>query len=698
MKRLVSFRTPLQLVPGLMVVFLCILASPVLADPPALVGRLNFIRGTVSFQPDGVDDWSTASLNYPLSTGDRFWVDEDSSAEFHIGSTAVQVAHRTDFSVLQLTDDVRQFSLTQGSVAIRIRHLDDEDVFEVDTPNGAITFLRPGLYRVDVDSDGDTSRVIVRNGQAEVTDEGSAFTVNRDEEATVYGGDQFSYDIDEVPGLDSFDRFAEGRDRHEDGVIAEERDLSPYMTGYEDLGAYGRWQDSPGYGRVWYPTGVAAGWAPYRYGHWAWVAPWGWTWVDDAPWGFAPFHYGRWAYVGGGWAWVPGTYVARPVYAPALVAFVGGGVGVSAGFVVGGGPGVGWFPLGPREVYVPAYRVSPVYVQRVNVVNVNVTNINVTNVRYVNREVPGAVTAVPQNVFVGARPVAVSAVAVSSTQVASVRVVGQTAPIVPTRVSVLASASVSTTTRIAAPPAKLQTVAIVAKTPPPPPAAKFEVRRQAMLANPGKPLDPQVESQLAKQQGNVSTVREKRVKSATVQTGNQSLKPKRAGITEVHPATTTTTINKGQPSTSVKSGQQTVTGQPNKSKKDNLEVTGGGKPKDKEGKKHTGTETGQPTSTVTTTKPKTGGGQTGGQGDKNERKTMKTEPVVTPTPKPKPKEPVVTPTPRPTPKTVNRDNVKNPETTSEQPKNKDKSDKKDKTEKPDKKPKGEERPEKPPQI
>jgi hypothetical protein len=50
---------------------------------------------------------------------------------------------------------------------------------------------------------------------------------------------------------------------------------------------------------------MPVGWAPYRHGHWAHVMPWGWTWIDDALWGFVPFHYGRWAMLGGGWGWVP---------------------------------------------------------------------------------------------------------------------------------------------------------------------------------------------------------------------------------------------------------------------------------------------------------------------------------------------------------------------------------------------------------
>ena len=132
------------------------------------------------------------------------------------------------------------------------------------------------------------------------------------------------------------------------------------MTGAEDLDRYGQWEQTPEYGAALDAARRSrVGWAPYSTGHWAWVRPWGWTWVDDAPWGFAPFHYGRWVYHRNRWCWAPGTYVARPVYAPALVAWIGGprvSVSISVG---GGGPPVGWFPLAPREVYVPAYRAQP---------------------------------------------------------------------------------------------------------------------------------------------------------------------------------------------------------------------------------------------------------------------------------------------------------------------------------------------------
>jgi hypothetical protein len=178
-------------------------------------------------------------------------------------------------------------------------------------------------------------------------------------------------------------------------------------VGYQQLDTYGSWSQDPAYGAVWMPREVPAQWAPYRDGHWAWVSPWGWTWVDDAPWGFAPFHYGRWAQIGPRWAWVPGRLAPRPVYAPALVAFVGGGSGgVSWNISIGGAarPGVGWFPLAPGEAYRPAYRVSPRYITQVNH-NIVVNNtVNVTNVYRYQRQ-PGAVTAVSRDDFTRGRPV-----------------------------------------------------------------------------------------------------------------------------------------------------------------------------------------------------------------------------------------------------------------------------------------------------
>lgn len=461
-------------------------------DPPARVGRLNYLNGAVSFRPGSVDDWAAATLNYPLTTGDHLWTDDGAQAEIHIGSTAVRLAPQTAMSFLNLDDQMAQISLTQGDLDVHIRYLGENESVEVDTPNAAISLLRSGDYRIHADGDNAVTMLNVRGGEAEVTAGGSAVPVRSGQSARLAGMDTPSRDIAAVPPPDEFDRWCQMREQREMSSVSA-RYVPREMVGYEDLDAYGVWTEVPPYGMVWRPRMVVAGWAPYHYGHWAWVAPWGWTWIDDAPWGFAPFHYGRWAFAAGGWYWVPGRMVVggpvavRPVYAPALVAFVGGpGFGVAIG--VGGGGVAAWFPLGPGEVYRPAYHVSPAYVTNINIVHVsNVTvinQVNVTNVRYVNQGVAGAVTVVPHETFVSARPVAVAAVRVSPGVMARAEVVGTAPAIVPRRESVMATTVVNVHT----PPARVATREVVVRHAPPPAPVAFAAQQRALEANGGRPL------------------------------------------------------------------------------------------------------------------------------------------------------------------------------------------------------------------
>jgi len=470
-------------------VALVVAAAPVFADagdPPTRVARLNYEDGSVSFRPGSADDWGPATINYPLTTGDHLWADQSARAEIHIGSTAIRMDSQTALSFLNLDDRTVQLSLTAGVIQIRLRALPDDETFEVDTPNVAISLLRPGDYRIQSDGDKAVTAITVRGGEAELTGGGSAFAVHPRESARVTGTDSTTNELVAFVPPDEFERWAQDRDRRENQAQSVHY-VPREMIGYEDLDEHGVWREVPEYGWVWTPTGVVAGWAPYRYGHWVWVAPWGWTWVDDAPWGFAPFHYGRWAFVAGGWVWVPGRIVERPVYAPALVAFVGGprfSVSVAVG---GGGGGVAWFPLGPGEVYRPAYHVSEVYVRNVNVTHVNVTNVNVTNVRYVNQNVQGAVTAVPQQTFVSARPVGRDAMIVSAREAAQAPVVGSSAAIAPRPESLMARPAGAAA--VARPPAPVMQHTVVARATPPPPPVPFRAQQQALQANQGRPLD-----------------------------------------------------------------------------------------------------------------------------------------------------------------------------------------------------------------
>ena len=414
-------------------------------DPPNRVARVSVVQGNVSLEPAGVDAFSAAELNYPLTAGDRVYADNNALTELQTSGLALRLANGADLTVTSLTDSVAQFGLAQGSVRLRTRDLYAPEgstaVVEIDTPNGAILVERPGDIRVDSYPQDDTTVVTVTSGQVEITGAGLDQQLGPNESLRLAGNPVYAERMQVLPP-DVLDQFSNQRERDRQQALAISAQYAdPNMIGVADLSQYGDWNPGPSdggngdYGAVWFPRNVAADWTPYSNGHWAWVAPWGWTWVEAEPWGFAPFHYGRWASFGGRWGWIPGPPPAafgdggvygrpiRPVYSPALVAFVGGPrLSLSIGFGGGSGAGVtAWFPLGPHEAYTPWYHASAGYVNRVNVTNIynrnvnevhntyvnrttNVYNTNVTNVTYVNRQ--QATIAVSQRDFAGGRSVA----------------------------------------------------------------------------------------------------------------------------------------------------------------------------------------------------------------------------------------------------------------------------------------------------
>ncbi len=470
------------------------------ADPPDRAARLSYLQGDVSMQPAGESAWAPAILNRPLTTGDRLWTEQGARAEIQVGPAAVRLDSNTGFSFLNVDDDTIQMRMTAGVISVTVRSLANNDHIEIDTPNAALSLLRSGNYRVEVNDAGDATVLRIADGEAEATGPSLHTTVHNQQAVTFLGTDKVTAQTATLGAPDEFDTWSLDRD-HRDVPVASSRTaeyVSPDVTGYQDLDNNGSWSPEPEYGYVWTPTNVGVGWAPYQYGRWVWVAPWGWTWVDAAPWGYAPFHYGRWAYVRQRWCWVPGPRAVRAVYAPALVGWVGApGVGVSV--TVGN---VGWFPLGPREVYVPARRYSPHYVERVNVSNTvivnrtyitNVYDNHVTNVTYRNRTVPGGVTMVSRETFTSAGRVNDHRVRVTDTEFRNTTVVN--APrIAPVRESRMGGESRA---NFRAPPPAVVDRQVVVRRNPPAPARHYarevggqvETNRPA-VASPARPVPP----------------------------------------------------------------------------------------------------------------------------------------------------------------------------------------------------------------
>jgi hypothetical protein len=315
-------------------------------DQEVTPARLSYTAGAVSFWRPGAADWTPAQSNTPLAPGDELYSGHDGNLEVQVGGRAfIRGWGDTQLGLVNQDASFLQLRIGAGHVALDLHALDAGDVVEIDAPGAAFTINQPGYYRIDVDSER-TSFATRRSGQATLTTAtGPAGVVQAGEAVLVDGA---SVERVAPPEPDVWDRWNEARTTAL-VTTTSARYVPQQVYGASELDRYGTWRVEPTYGAVWIPASVPAGWAPYSAGRWIWDPRFGWTWIDTAPWGWAPYHYGRWVHVGSVWAWAPGPVVARPVYAPALVAFFGvPGVSVTVA-----GPSVGWVALSWGEPLVP---------------------------------------------------------------------------------------------------------------------------------------------------------------------------------------------------------------------------------------------------------------------------------------------------------------------------------------------------------
>lgn len=397
-------------------------------DPPARVGRVAGVTGTASFHEQGDTQWSPASINYPVSSGDSFWTEPAATAELEISASRIVMAGGTEFDIASLDTSGLQAVAAQGEAYLWLRDLAPNESWTVQTPRGLVRLDGPGRYDIIVGTTDQPTEITVLQGAAQIDGAGLSLHVSANQTATITGADRFEGSV----GPARVTAFVTAR-------LNAERPPQPAaipipaqvaaMPGGDDLYTVGSWAAVPDYGEVWYPP-VSSSWVPYREGHWAYVTPWGWTWIDDAPWGFAPFHYGRWIEIGGRWAWTPGVAAVAgpPVYAPALVTFIGIGAGVALGAALASGT-IGWIPLGPREPFRPWYHTSPAYLREVNAYHgVSINNTVAIN-SFANRS---AATSVPVAAMTGSRPIGGVARPVRPAEFASARPIVGYQPVRPT--------------------------------------------------------------------------------------------------------------------------------------------------------------------------------------------------------------------------------------------------------------------------
>jgi len=373
-------------------------------DPPARVGRVADVSGDVRTL-DSEGAWADVVRNQPLTTGDRITTGKTSRATLQVGSTVLSLGADSDVVVTQMDDQHVRIRFARGQLAVRVRSEDIPGELFIDTDEGAWVPHHRGQYRFDRAGAGQVLAAQAWSGDMLLEAPDSSLPVAASQGAQVWraGARQATHYRMVAPVKDAFGDDVLAQDAADDRQSAANTaaQVPTEMTGAADLARFGAWSTGANGLRVWTPARLPPGWQPFHQGAWWWAPRWGWTWVDDQPWGFAPSHYGRWLQVKGRWAWTPGQWGStRPVYAPAVVGWFGGPT-----LTVGDAPATGWVALAPDELLFPGYAVSARYWSALNDASVGPTGRRAVAIAGRARLVPTGAPAYANRAVAGATAV-----------------------------------------------------------------------------------------------------------------------------------------------------------------------------------------------------------------------------------------------------------------------------------------------------
>lgn len=269
-----------------------------------LVGRVSLVDGEAKVRFRGENEWNDAASNYPFTAGDVLYVEDNSRLEMELYLVYVRLNENTALEAVSLAPYRYKFNLTIGTASFTL--LEDMKEMEIYTPVAKVRLKREGTYRINVLPSGDTE-IVTREGEAEILG-AIPFKIKSGRCALLRADDPTDIEISSNILTDYWDGWNDERDE----LLRVDEQTTTYIStrnayaGLSDLSRYGSWLDNTPWGPVWMPSGVAAGWVPYRQGFWI-QRHWGWTWISFEPWGWLPYHYGRWAFFTdiGRWVWIP---------------------------------------------------------------------------------------------------------------------------------------------------------------------------------------------------------------------------------------------------------------------------------------------------------------------------------------------------------------------------------------------------------
>ena len=292
-------------------------------DSQVRIVRLSDVEGGVQIHRNA-NPPEKAFLNLPIVQGNQVRTLGDGRAEieFEDGGT-LRMAPDTavDFSQLSLDDSGTMVS--KVDIGAGVTYVDFKN-----TKNARLTLTfgrekviltRAVHLRVEVLEKN--AAVAVLSGEADVETPSGTVQVSKNRTAVFdLAGNELGKIAKNVePGpYDAWDKQQERyQQRNGNSVIAGS---SPYSYGLADLSYYGAYSNIPGYGLMWQPYFVGAGWDPFMDGAWAFYPGMGYGWVSAYPWGWTPYHSGSWSFIPGhGWAWRPGRSWTALNTSPAVV-------------------------------------------------------------------------------------------------------------------------------------------------------------------------------------------------------------------------------------------------------------------------------------------------------------------------------------------------------------------------------------------
>jgi hypothetical protein len=236
--------------------------------PPGRVGNLSLRSGNVGLRV-GPDRLTDAEVNQPVFTGERSGPTHDPRRD-PIGGNTIDLSNGTEIEIASLTDQLPKspFATTRSSSA-------PDRYGETVDRCSARRHLAAGFGRLRYRRGRAISRRgSVFDGAAHLSGPAGPRGIKAGQMAVLTGSDDASATI-EPAAPDEFVEWSRGRD-YDETRLAAPYYVSPYMAGFAELDAAGLWKISAEYGPVWFPTGSEE-WTPYRFGHWSWMAPWGWT-------------------------------------------------------------------------------------------------------------------------------------------------------------------------------------------------------------------------------------------------------------------------------------------------------------------------------------------------------------------------------------------------------------------------------------